>query len=255
MLHETVVLVLDDKEMFEFMAPVIRQELHTQLLIHCDNFDAAMRWINSDRAIDFIFCNWDLGGAEFVRAVRGDAETHHSPLIVITDSDRDDFIAAAMRLGASDILTRPFIEKALANKIHRVLHNRERRLRQRFHVEASGGTMRVLIDETGSQGHELIPIDISINGARARAPLTICEHLRIYHSVHLKVCAENFCLELPSSVVRIEHDPSGPAPGEMVIYAFRFHDIEDSQLDQLRDLLETLHQGSERGERGGVEMP
>lgn len=243
MTYEAVVLVLDDKEMFDYMAPVIREELHTHELIHCDNLGDAMGWIRSDRMIDFLFCDWEMAGAEFIRAVRHDPETHHSPLIVSMESDRDEVIGAAMRLGASDVLIKPFMERGLANKIQRVMHNRERRLRKRIHTEAAHG--RISATLVNGESIELEPIDISIMGARARGSVALCGTFCIYQEVVLKVCADEFCLQLPASLIRTEHDPSGngsddTGPGKSVVLAFRFDDMDETALGQLRELLETL---------------
>ena len=244
MSHEAVVLVLDDNEMFDYMAPVIRQELHTHELIHCDNLGDAMGWIRSDRMIDFLICDWDMAGPDFVRAVRHDPETHHSPVIVTLASDRDELIGAAMRVGASDVITKPFMERGLASRIQRVVHNRERHLRKRIHVAAGSqdGLTATLPD---GESIVLDPIDLSIMGARARGSLDACGVLCVYQEVTLKVCADEFCLDLPAHVIRNEHDPSGrgddeSGPGKTIIIAFRFDAMDEPTLNQLRELLETL---------------
>ncbi|GAB6041337.1 response regulator [Endothiovibrio diazotrophicus] len=244
MSHEAVVLVVDDQEMFDYMAPVIREELETRELIHCDNLADAMGWIRSDRMIDFLFCDWELAGPDFIRAVRHDPETHHSPLIVLLDSDRDELIGAAMRLGASDVITKPFMERGLANRIQRVVHNRERHLRKRIHV-ATGSNDGLTATLPGGEPIVLDPIDLSIMGARARGDLSTCGALCVYTEVMLRVCADEFCLELPGHVIRNEHDPSGrgdgeSGPGKTIIIAFRFDEMDEPTLAQLRELLETL---------------
>ena len=244
MAHEPVVLVLEDKEMFDYMAPVIRGELHTHELIHCDNLGDAMGWIRSDRMIDFLFCDWEMAGADFIRAVRHDPETHHSPLIVTLDSDREELTGAVLRLGASEVITKPFMERGLANRIQEVMQERERHLRKRLHTIPGAGEGVTLIPE-GGEALTLEPIDLSIIGARVRAPVELCGTLCVYTRVMFKVCADEFCVELPGHVIRNEHDPSGRGDeqsghGKTVIIALRFDELDEKSLDQLRELLETL---------------
>ena len=244
MAHEPVVLVLEDREMFDYMAPVIRGELHTHELIHCDNLGDAMGWIRSDRMIDFLFCDWEMAGADFIRAVRHDPETHHSPLIVTLDSDREELTGAVLRLGASEVITKPFMERGLANRIQEVMQERARHLRKRLHADA-GVEERLVVTPEGGKAMELDPIDLSIIGARARGPLEVCGTLCVYKRVTLSLSADEFSLELPGHVIRNEHDPSGrgddeSGPGKTVIIAFRFDELAEARLEQLRELLETL---------------
>ena len=136
------------------------------------------------------------------------------------------------------------MERGLANKIQRVQHNRERRLRKRIHTSAeSGGSLTATLPD--GRVIELGAIDISIVGARARGPVALCGTLCIYQELVLKVCADEFCLQLPSTLIRTEHDPSGDGgaetgPGKSVVLAFRFDAMDEATLGQLREVLETL---------------
>ena len=55
MRREPVVLIVDTAEIFHEMAPVLERELVTTQVLHCDNRSDAMKMVESDTVIDFIF--------------------------------------------------------------------------------------------------------------------------------------------------------------------------------------------------------
>ncbi len=245
MTHEAVVLIVDDKEMFDYMAPVVKESLHTAQLIHCDNFNDAMVMIRSDLAIDFIFADWELSGPDFIREVRHDAETHHSPLIIMSTSDDEQFIGMVMRLGATDVLTKPFMEKGLTHKIQRVVHSRDLRLRRRLKVDMCDGTLSAAF--TNGELVELKLVDLSILGARARGPHSLCGKVCINQEVALTLgyCVEP--VELAGRLIRLEYDPEEPETN--VLLAFRFEERDESEKQRLREVMEELRDAQEGGVR------
>jgi len=234
--HEAVVLIVDEKRHFDFMAPIVSRELNTARLIHANSVEEALAFLRSHEPLDLIFTDWNIAGADFTRALRNDPETHHTPLIAMSRSDTDELVAAAMRAGANDHLVKPFLEKALTAAIRRITKNRERRRRRRVRP-LDPNTVAV---ELADGSEELALVDISIGGCRARAPVALQSRLPIYLHATVDVEHGEDAFRLPGEIIRLSHDPDSEHGGAVLV-TFRFTDLADGgaalseMLDGLRE--------------------
>ena len=236
MKNETVVLIVDNQDTFDYMAPIVREELRAARVLHRDCFADAMELIDSDLMIDFIFCDWELTGAEFILAVRRDPETHHTPLVVLSEADTNDIIAAAIRSGASEVLSKPFLGSALRHKIQRVARHEERRYLKRLRTDGTVGLTTVV----AGAPLDLETLDISSAGCRARGPVGLCRQLCIYDALPLTLVHRKREIAVEGTLIRIEYDPEGPELGTTVTLAFHFGGLEGEALEEVREILDAL---------------
>lgn len=245
MKHTTTVVVVDDRATYEMMAPIIAAELDMAEVLHCDSEAAALALLHSHQPIDLIFCDWDLAGLPFVRAVREEPETHFTPVVVMSAEDRDHIIALAMRAGATDHMAKPFIRKGVINKLHRVTRKLQQRRLRRIepqdlcHVGATVAGMTF----------ELELIDISLTGCQTRIALAQTESLRIYQPAMIDICrAEGERLQVQARIVRLAADKSPASGADSVLLGLEFTDLQgqESDLNQLLDHLRERWQQREQ---------
>ncbi len=62
-----------------------------------------------------------MTGPEVLRELRKNAQTAHLPVIILSARSREEDIVAALKAGAADYLTKPFIPDELAIRTTRVL--------------------------------------------------------------------------------------------------------------------------------------
>lgn len=77
-----------------------------------------------DTSVDFIITDWNMpnmGGLDFVRAVRGREEGKKVPILMVTTrSVREDIVQAA-QAGVNNYVVKPFTPQVLKEKIDQVL--------------------------------------------------------------------------------------------------------------------------------------
>ncbi|WP_425504192.1 response regulator [Roseibium litorale] len=81
-----------------------------------------------DRTPDFVLCDWAMApvsGAEFIKILRRDKDTHISttPVLVISAHSRKTIILEAMRLGIHGFVAKPVAPAVLYKRIGSVLDN------------------------------------------------------------------------------------------------------------------------------------
>lgn len=249
MKHETVVLVVDSQEVFEHMAPIIAEELKTTHILHRDSEEGALEVLRSHQPLDMIFADWEVAGPYFIAAVRNDPETHFTPLIVMSSTDRDDVIADAMRAGASDHMAKPFLPKGLVARIRRITKNQERRRQRRVRPQDA---YKVTATIDGLAPLDLAMVDIALGGCQTRAPLSLCRDVCIYQEAELAISHADEVITLAGRVMRMAKDPTSPDPGNTILLAFEFTGVDDSR-DELSDLLDHLREQWGAGESSSTD--
>ncbi len=223
------VLVVDEQDVFDLAAPVLRRELECDRIIHERNLAGALARLKEHTPIELVLADWDLAGPPFISALRADPATQHIPLIVTSHHDTDEEIAACIRLGASDHLAKPFLAKGLAHKLQRLVQLRERRRLRRVHPPHP---VMVTLTIPGSAPNEFALADISAAGCQLRVPRAAGEWLRIYQQASLTLEGLHFQGEL----LRIAADPDIEESDLLV--AFHFHEPEAIEGERFAELLD-----------------
>jgi len=235
MQHEPIILILDSRDIFDAMSPILSRELGTTHLIHCDNLKAALGVIESDTRVDLILADWDLGGTEFIDAVRHDKETRYTPLIITSNHDGDSMIAMAMRQGASDHLAKPFLEKGLLNVVRRVTKMQERRRKRRLHPDHNI-QLRIDLERGGSIQVQLV--DFSLECCQTRGNIDLCNQFTIGDDCLIHLHIDAYRIDLAARLIRVEEDPGrDAAPGD-VLFTFRFTEQHEERMEKLKQLLD-----------------
>lgn len=235
MRREPVVLIVDTEEIFHEMAPILERELVTTQVLHCDNSCDALKIIESDIVIDFIFSDWKVGGAGFIEAVRNNHAHHHTPLVMMSFVDSDEIIATAMRLGATAHMAKPFLEKGLVNKIQQLTKKQERRRLRRLHPDKHY-TVDIECKNAGPIQVELV--DFSVGCCLTRAPIALAGMAIVGQQglMHLRI--EQYFIDIEAVLFRIEEDTSSSTPGNSILMTFRITDQRDEQISELRELVD-----------------
>ncbi len=244
MKHDPLILVIDSQSVYEQMAPVLSRELHTTHVWHKETLEEALEIIKGDTWLDLIFADWGRTGTTLVDAIRSDEENHSTPLVVMTSVDSTDKVNTAVKHGASAILTKPFLEKALVNVVRKIVNSEDRRHNRRLHpdkqvdLEVTTGNGRVL---------NLRLNDISLTGIQFITPLPtkdqVCQqetislnkHLCIGDSGLLKIKVDRFDLEMDGILCRLEMDGlNHKVPHLLATYRFtETHEVRVNKLEAL----------------------
>ncbi|MCW8964838.1 MAG: response regulator [Gammaproteobacteria bacterium] len=232
-----VTLIVDSKEVFKIMKPMLKRMLDKPRLVHCKTHKDAMDYIDSDQFADIIFADWDLTGYPFMHSVRRDLENHNTPVIIMSDDTKiKKIVLKNIDREATFFLAKPFLEKGLVKKFNKVVNVIERRRKNRLHPAS-----QILLEIKFNDGkqYSLPLIDISIDGCLLRAPLETSWHFSIYQQIQVSLTIEEFNMPVHGEVYRIGHDRTNPENKDTVLIMIKFSDSEqqDRELQELVDEL------------------
>lgn len=118
-----ILFVEDNDELREYLVKLLGREFKVE---QASNGEEAMAMIMQE-APDFILSDVimpKMSGIDLCSKLKGNIETCHIPIILLTSlSDREDIIKG-LNAGADDYITKPFDLSILTNKIRNILYNR-----------------------------------------------------------------------------------------------------------------------------------
>jgi len=235
MQYEPLVMVIDEQAVFDQLSPILKQELATENLVHFERREDALALIRAGTRVDFIFCAWGAGSAEFVAQVRHGPQTHKPPVVVLASADSDDTLAAATRAGASEVLIKPLSAEPLGEALARLKHLTDHRRRRRARL---GGRFGLTAGLGGGTELPLELLDLSIEGCRARAAGADFPRLPIYASATLQIRAGDEAIRVAGEVIRVEHDFGERDTGDTILVTFEFTDAEQADYVRLQALID-----------------
>ena len=86
----------------------------------------------------------DMDGYELTKAVKGDPNYSHLPIILLTAKTQEEDEQEALLLGADEYLTKPFRLKDLKLRIDNIIENRKRSQRE-YHQETADEARRIIV--------------------------------------------------------------------------------------------------------------
>jgi two-component system chemotaxis response regulator CheY len=119
------ILVVDD---FSTMRRIVRNLLKELGFTNADEAEdgaKALQKLKNER-FDFVVSDWNMPsmtGIELLRAIRGDANLKHLPVLMITAEARKENIIEAAQAGANGYIVKPFTAATLDEKIEKVFKN------------------------------------------------------------------------------------------------------------------------------------
>lgn len=117
---QSTILFVDDESGMRVLGMAILEPLQVKVLVAASAAQGLE--ILSRRRVDVIICDFRMPrvcGLEFVRRVR--MSNPHLPVVMISAHGSMDTVIQALRLGASDFLTKPFENEALRAVVDRLL--------------------------------------------------------------------------------------------------------------------------------------
>jgi chemotaxis protein histidine kinase CheA/CheY-like chemotaxis protein len=112
-------LVIDDSITERQTLSMIMQKAGHQVIQAKDGQDA-LEQLQQGIKVDLIVCDLEMprmNGLEFIGATRQNSQFAQIPVIVLTSRTRDKYQRIAMELGASDYLTKPYLDQDLLGAV------------------------------------------------------------------------------------------------------------------------------------------
>ena len=116
------ILVVDD---FSTMRRIVRNLLKELGYTNADEAEdgaKALQKLKNER-FDFVVSDWNMPsmtGIELLRAIRGDANLKHLPVLMITAEARKENIIEAAQAGANGYIVKPFTAATLDEKLSKI---------------------------------------------------------------------------------------------------------------------------------------
>ena len=116
------ILIVDD---FSTMRRIVRNLLKELGYTNADEAEdgvVALQKLKSG-SFQFVVSDWNMPhmtGIELLRAIRGDVELKHLPVLMVTAEAKKENIIAAAQAGASGYVVKPFTAATLEEKLNKV---------------------------------------------------------------------------------------------------------------------------------------
>ncbi len=237
MKQKPLIVVIDQKNVFEAMYGVLTREFYQPEIVHYATKEAAMEFVHSTEKADIIFVDWNIAGEAFFYKVREDIENHNTPVIIMTEGDHETIIIKALKFGITQHLTKPFLDKALIKKINQLMSFQESRRKRRLRPDKEQ-QVNVEFDEQGQESRTLV--DLSCEGCLLRLPVARAKEAFIYHKARLGFNINSYQFHLDAEVSRIGHDYPMTEEHDSVLMMLNFTESNEESLLQLNDMLDDL---------------
>ncbi len=122
-LTELDFLLIDDNEFVRRLLCEVLRSFGSRSVREAESPQAAFFQMKI-RIPDIIFCDWmmsPMDGMEFLRQLRAQPGTRHTPVIMITGHATSDHVAAALGEGADSYIVKPFKPGTLMEHIVKVV--------------------------------------------------------------------------------------------------------------------------------------
>lgn len=116
------ILVVDDSSTMRRILKTSLKDIGLKNVVTADDGDAAWVIVQQD-SIDLILSDHkmpNMSGEEFLALVRGDEDYKCIPFIMVTAESFQENVMAAIKLGVSNYIVKPFSAEQLRNKILKV---------------------------------------------------------------------------------------------------------------------------------------
>ena len=124
MAKESILVVEDEKDIRELLKYNLEKEGYQ--VFGAATGEEALRAIR-DRRLDLILLDLMLpgiDGLEVCRRIKGEAQTQHLPIIMLTAKGEEADIVTGLELGADDYITKPFSPRVLLARVRAALRRR-----------------------------------------------------------------------------------------------------------------------------------
>ncbi|MEJ2059506.1 MAG: chemotaxis response regulator CheY [Gammaproteobacteria bacterium] len=116
------ILIVDDFSTMRRIIKNLLRELGFNNTSEADDGSTALPMLKSGK-FDFLVTDWNMPnmpGIELLKAVRGDAELAHLPVLMVTAEAHRDQIVEAAQAGVNGYVVKPFSAETLKEKIEKI---------------------------------------------------------------------------------------------------------------------------------------
>jgi len=238
MKQNPLIVVIDQKDIFEAMRPVLLREFYQPELVHYSTKKEAVDFVHSDVKADIMFVDWHLVNEEsFFFKVREDIENHNTPVVIMTEGDHDFIFNNAIKYGITQQMTKPFLDKALLKQINKITSFQEGRRKRRIHP---GKQQLIQVKFNGQEEKQLPLIDLSSEGCLLRVSTKLAQKAFIYHQAKINLNIPSYDITIDSEVSRIGHNYPHVDEQDSVLMMLKFRPLDDEEQGKLNDLLDDL---------------
>ncbi|MCX7804409.1 MAG: response regulator [Planctomycetota bacterium] len=123
--RKRVLVVDDEKEILEIVQYNLEKNGYDTLCVGSGEqaLSAAKKWSPDIILLDLMLPGID--GLDVCRKLKGDEETRHIPIVMLTAKGEDADVVSGLELGADDYVVKPFSPRVLAARLRAVLRRRE----------------------------------------------------------------------------------------------------------------------------------
>lgn len=116
-------LVVDDSPTMRRIVCNALEEIGYDDIVEAEDGEDALEQLNS-HAIDFLITDWNMpnmDGLELAKAVRGDSDLSHLPILMVTTRGMKEDVVEAMQADVDNYIVKPFTPDVMEEKIESIL--------------------------------------------------------------------------------------------------------------------------------------
>lgn len=224
-----------------FVKKVLIEELKFDKTLDTKDPDEAMRMLDADRSINWVFGEWDgpaVPAREFLAKVRRSSTGRQANFIMMSTTDENASRALAIEEGVTDYLCKPFSQMQLSRKIQRLAGLEERRKAERIRVNSTC-EIDVGFDVFQTYGGDLL--DISKTGCLVRTTQLQPGYGRIDDIGTVKLATGSRSpLNIDVKIKRLQYDRNSSDPLSNTQIGFEFYDMGAQTNARLQEFIESI---------------
>lgn len=117
------ILIVDDHHVTRNLVKSILKGVGYDKVLQAENGHIAIQTIFQE-TVDLVICDWNmpnLSGLEVLKRVRSDERYKSLPFLMLTAEAYRENVDAALKLGVSDYMIKPFTAEILTQKVEKAL--------------------------------------------------------------------------------------------------------------------------------------
>lgn len=119
------ILLADDSSTMRRIELTILKSLGHEDVVQADCGEDALKRLAEHPEVGLVILDWNMplmNGLDCLKAIKGNPQTKHVPVIMITAEATPENIAEALKTGASSYLVKPFEAEKLREVIQKAVH-------------------------------------------------------------------------------------------------------------------------------------
>lgn len=116
-------LVVDDSQTMRRIVNNALKNIGYEDILEAEDGKDAIGKLYTER-VDFIITDWNMpnmSGLDFTRAVRGDEQYAHLPILMVTTRGMKEDVVEALQARVNNYIVKPFTPQVLKEKIDQIL--------------------------------------------------------------------------------------------------------------------------------------